>query len=295
MEFSVIGGDMRTVRLAELLKADGHEVRCFGLEKGGSRVLTNEASLGKALRGAGYVILPLPMGGGEELNAPLSDAPISVRELAEAIPPEATVLAGKPEGVFAELARARGLCVRDYFAREELTVRNAASTAEGAVEILMRELPVTLLGARILVIGFGRIGKLLSLRLRALGADVTASARKCADMAWIEALGLRGADTRRLADAVTGKTAVVNTVPAIVLDREALTGVPDGCFLLDLASKPGGIDLEAARELGLRAVRALALPGRAAPETAGAAIRDTLYQMIKESDENELECSQWKG
>lgn len=290
MEFAVIGGDRRTAALAELLLRDGHAVRCYGLERGEDPALPHAGSLREALEGARAVILPLPMGGGEELNAPLAAFPIPVRALAEAIPRDALVLAGKPEGVFAEAAKARGLRVADYFAREELTVKNAAVTVEGAVEILMRELPVTLLGARVLVVGFGRIGKLLALRLHLLGARVTVSARKPEDWAWIECLGLERADTRRLAGAVRGFDAVVNTVPAPVLGRELLAELDKSCFVLDLASRPGGVDLAAARELGLRAEWALGLPGKAAPETAGAAIRDTIYHMWKE-----LECSQWKG
>lgn len=284
MEFAVIGGDMRTVKLAELLSRDGHAVRCFGLERGESPALQNTGTPGEALEGAEYVVLPLPTGAGETLNAPLSEREIPVRELISLIPSGVHVLAGKPEGVFMELARERKLRVTDYFAREELTIKNAAATAEGAVEILMRELPVTLLGSKILVIGFGRIGKLLSLRLRALGADVTASARRCSDKAWIEALGLRCADTGRLHGALSGFAAVVNTVPAGVLDEKLLSELDEGCLCLDLASKPGGIDFAAAQRLGVRAIWALSLPGRVAPVTSGEAIRDAVYNIIREQE-----------
>ncbi len=282
MDFAVIGGDMRTVRLAELLAARGNSVICFGLEGGESRALRHAGTLAEALEGAKNVVLPLPVGAGETLNAPLSASEISVRELTERIPRDARVLAGKPEGLFAQLAGRRGLAVTDYFAREELTVKNAAATAEGAVEILMRELPVTLLGAKILVIGFGRIGKLLSLRLRALGAEVTASARKCGDMAWIEALGLRPTDTGRLSGALAGYDAVVNTVPARILDETLLSQLDEGCLCLDLASKPGGIDFTAAQRLGVRAVWALALPGRVAPESSGEAILEAIENILRE-------------
>ncbi len=274
MNFAIIGGDARFSRLAELLRADGHSVRCAGLEGAGAACLPLE----DALRDAKIVILPLPACAGEAVNAPLAAEKIDVRRLAELIRPGQTVLAGKPEGALAELVP----CV-DYFAREELTVRNAAATAEGALEILLRELPVTLLGERVLVVGFGRIGKLLALRLHLLGARVAVSARKPADLAWIECLGLEAARTERLD--VSGFRAVVNTVPALVLDERRLTGADRDCLLLDLASKPGGIDFDAAKRLGLRTVHALGLPGRACPETAAAAIRDTIYNVI-----NDLEC-----
>lgn len=281
MNFAVVGGDMRLSKLADMLRGDGHQVRCAGLERGRGDCL----SLDKALADAGYVILPLPAGAGETLNAPLSESDISVKKLVELIAPGQTLLAGKPEGRLLELCRDRDVKCIDYFAREELTVRNAASTAEGAVEILMRELPVTLLGTRILVVGFGRIGKLLSLRLHLLGARVTVSARRPEDRVWIECLGLESADTGRLDGRLAGFTAVVNTVPARVLDERLLSQLDPDCLCLDLASKPGGIDFDAARKLGVRAIWALSLPGQVAPISSGAAIRDAIYNVI-----NELEC-----
>ena len=59
----------------------------------------------------------------------------------------------------------------------------------------MREFPGTINGARCLVTGFGRIGKVLAVMLRGLGADVTVSARKAQDLAWIELFGCRAVQT----------------------------------------------------------------------------------------------------
>ena len=44
-------------------------------------------------------------------------------------------------------------------------------------------------GSRVLVIGYGRVGRLLAHRLKGLGARVTVSARSFRDLAWIEAYG----------------------------------------------------------------------------------------------------------
>lgn len=282
MEFAVVGGDMRIVKLAELLALDGHTVRPFGLERGESGVLARSETLREALEGARYVILPLPALTGDVINAPLSKREIRLSELAEAIAPGQIILAGKAGATLTDAARARSVRVIDYLEREELTVKNAGITAEGAVEILMRELPVTLMGSKILVVGFGRIGKLLALKLRALEADVTCSARKSSDRAWIEAMGLTAADTGRLTEALAGVDAVVNTVPARVLGERELAALREGSVCLDLASKPGGVDLEAAKAMGAHVIWALSLPGQVAPVTAGEAIRDAIYNIIYE-------------
>ena len=64
------------------------------------------------------------------------------------------------------MADARGLILRDYFAREELAVANAVPTAEGAVQLAMEQMPVTIHGARVLITGFGRVGQAVALALR---------------------------------------------------------------------------------------------------------------------------------
>ena len=67
------------------------------------------------------------------------------------------------------MAQVRGLTIQDYFAREELAVANAVPTAEGAVQLAMEHLPITIHGARVLVVGFGRVGRTTAQRFQALG------------------------------------------------------------------------------------------------------------------------------
>ena len=80
---------------------------------------------------------------------------------------------------------------------------------------------------------------------------------------------------------------VVNTVPAEVLDREILGSFRRDVVLLELASAPGGFDREIAAELGLRAIFAPGLPGSYAPCTAAELMRDTIYEMIREREEQD--------
>jgi len=56
---------------------------------------------------------------------------------------------------------------------------------------------------------------------------------------------------------------------------------PDA-LIIDMASKPGGVDTQAAARLNRKVVRALALPGKTAPVTAGGIIKDTIYNMLHE-------------
>ena len=253
--FAVVGGDARQAAAARALARAGYSV-------GGPEMIAV----------ADYILLPLPL---DAARTPLA-------ELLRAARPGTLALGGMLSVEAKAIAAEAGVELVDYFAREELAVANAVPTAEGAVQIAMEELPVTIHGARVLVLGFGRLGKLLAHRLNALGARVSVAARKWADLAWAEAYGYGDEQIERLDGYLCGYDLVVNTVPVRVLDAERLADLRPGCLVIDLASKPGGVDFEAAVRQGVRAIWALSLPGKVAPVTSGKIIRDTIYNIWNE-------------
>ncbi len=288
MKFAIIGGDMRQAKLAELLAEDGHEVSAFAMEKITlAQGVLQCASVKEAMDGAECVILPLPVIGKEGvLNTPLSRETHMLGEIFENVNDDQLLCAGRIDKNTAGLAEKSGIMLTDYFAREELAVSNAMVTAEGALQLIMEEMPISVCGAKCLVIGFGRIGKVLAHRLAGLRAQVTVSARKYSDIAWIKAWGYTPERTEKLNGRLGDYDIIVNTVPSRILNEEQLKQVKKGCLCLDLASKPGGMDFAAASKLGVKAVWALGLPGEVAPVTSGAIIRDTIYNILNEREEH---------
>lgn len=275
---AVIGGDKRFAHLAQFMAQDGYEVMTCGLQ----RFFTpKEKNLFEALE-AERIVLPMPLAREEgylnsmELRLPLE-------ELWERLCPRQAVFAGSVRGEDRAAAERQHIRLRDYYACEELAIYNAVPTAEGAIEYAMRASEITIHGAPCLVVGYGRIGKILAQRLRALGAEVWVSARKQTDRAWIEAFGYKALDTMHLAGALGGFRFVFNTVPAEVLDEAQLSLLRRDCILVELASRTG-FDVAAAQRMGLNLVAAAALPGKCAPETAAKAIRAALYQMWEEEE-----------
>jgi dipicolinate synthase subunit A len=287
VKFAVIGGDARAGWLAALLAADGHMVRGFALERAAlpQRVMQC-SSLTAAVYGADWVIVGLPAEKNGELLAPLSVQRIRTEELLTALWPGQTLCGGRI-GQGAALAAVRaGLQVCDLMGRRDFTAGNAALTAEGAVGVLIRESPRSLWKGRALVTGWGRIARQLAPRLRALGCETIIAARKPGDRAEAEGFGLKSCTFREL-PALSGELAyLINTVPAPVISRDALEHLRPDALLLELASE-AGFDRALAEELGLRAVCAPGLPGRSAPCAAAALIRDTIYAVIREREEND--------
>ncbi|WP_294553627.1 dipicolinate synthase subunit A N-terminal domain-containing protein [uncultured Pseudoflavonifractor sp.] len=135
LNFWVIGGDMRQVRLAGLLAADGHSVHTFALEQGErAEQVKEEATLREAAL-ADCVILPLPVEAESGmLNAPLSAGRYSLSQVLGALRSGQVICGGRVSREAAALAEERGLVLRDYFLREELAVANAVPNAWGILQ-----------------------------------------------------------------------------------------------------------------------------------------------------------------
>lgn len=279
----VLGGDLRQVRLAHLLQKDGHHVQVCGMELRPKPDQLPDRDGWQGIETADCVILPLPAESGEGMmNAPLSQLRVKLAQVVNLMRPGQLLCGGKLSEQLCQQAQRRDLRVEDFLTREEFAVKNAVPTAEGAIQIAMEETGRTLWGARVLVIGYGRIGKVLAHRLQGLGASVTVAARRCSDLAWIEAFGYRSIPTEAIVTAPEQYQLIFNTVPVQLVDREMLYRLAPECVVIDLAGGSGGTDFNAAEALGVKAIWARALPGKVAPMTSGRILHDTTVHILQE-------------
>ena len=262
MTFCILGGDTRMRMLEKLLADDGNNVQSFGA--GGKEIPKNADFSGKT------VILPLPAFKSGFLNGNTGYDKESIRAMTESA-----------DAVFGGMSDEKWL--RDYYKREELVIKNAHITAECAVSLVQNELLSPVCGKKILIIGFGRIGKELSRLLRAMGADISVSARRAEHKAMIEAMGCRALNTNRLSGSTSDFDVIINTVPERVVFAETIDETKASCLFIELASEPYGIDGEYAKNVR-RYVLASGLPGKMMPLGAAEAIRDTIYNMLEESN-----------
>ena len=286
MKFAVIGGDARAGWLAALLAGDGHTVRTYALEKAAlpQRIVAC-TSLDACVYGADWVLLGIPAEKDGEVLCPLSVQHVKTEELLTALWPGQTLCGGRLGQDTALGAVRAGLSVCDLMTRRDFTVGNAALTAEGAVGVLIRESPRSLWRGCALITGWGRIASQLAPRLRALGCETWIAARKRGDRAAAEGLGLHACELREIPKLAAELDFLVNTVPAPVIEKETLERLRPDSLLLELASAPG-FDRELAAELGLHAAAAPGLPGKSAPCAAAVLMRDTVYAVIREREEN---------
>lgn len=282
--FAVVGGDLRQISLANHLASSGFSVTALGFDE--SSPFSSQVTVAchpHCLSSMDVVIFPLPVTSAPNIvNTPFAQEPLLLDQCLRRIPHKATVFGGKVSPEDAAAAQGLGLSFADYLNREEMAVFNAVPTAEGALELTMSELPVTIWRSRCLITGFGRIGKVLAPMLISLGAKVTVAARKDADLAWARVVGCQTVRMEDLAGAVENQDVIYNTVPSLLFDESVLKRLDKSCLLIDLASKPGGVDMEMAQELGVRTIWVLSLPGKVAPITAADIIKDTILNMLEE-------------
>lgn len=284
--FTIVGGDLRIIKLAKMLAEDGNKVYAYGVEK--SEELKDDENiiicdkLQDAVKNSDIIIGPIPFSSnGKDINSPFSDKQISIRELMHIINAK-ILIAGSITPEVYDLANDEYIEIIDIMKREELAVLNTISTAEGTIEIIIENTNKIIHGSKILILGFGRIGKVLARKLTGLSAKVTCAARKDEDLAWIKAYGHIGTNINTIGENLSEYDVIINTVPHLILTERQIKYVKDDCLLVDLASNPGGIDKKAAKDKKLKLIWALALPGKVAPVTTAEFIKDTVYNILKE-------------
>lgn len=281
-KISIIGGDLRIVKLAEMLIEEGVEVFSYGLEKTDIVDLNKCNTLEDAVKSSKVVLGPIPFSSnGKNINTPFSDKKISVDEFINNLSGK-TLIAGSIKQEVYDLAEEKNIKIIDILKREELAVLNAVSTAEGTIKIAIEETPKNLHGSNILVLGFGRIGKILSSMLKGFGGKVACEARKHSDLAWIKAYGYEPIPLTNLKENLNRFDIIINTIPYIILDKDNLEQVKKDAVVIDLASNPGGVDRDAIKEKQIKFIWALSLPGKVSPVTSAEFIKETLYNIFNE-------------
>lgn len=283
-KFTIIGGDLRNVKLAELIAAQGNSVNIYGFNNAGFEIKIKQSdTLADAINNSDVVIGPIPCSNDNELiNAPFHNDKIHIHEVFRCINKNQLFIAGRISEKIVHIAKVFNVYTVDLLEREEMAVLNAIPTAEGAIQIAMEEMPITIHNSNALILGYGRVGKTLAKMLQGIGANVYVEARKYTDFAWIKSYGYKPVLLSELSQTVNSINVLFNTIPSIVLNNEVLTALNANCLIIDLASKPGGVDFEKAKEIGLKAIWALSLPGKVAPVTAAEFIKDTAYNIIEE-------------
>ena len=314
--FFIIGGDKRNLFLAKKLSKDGENVKVFGFDRindeffanNNIKKITNEKELLNELeeretqakskeierkteaedkelpretifennlkidkQNIKIIIGPIPYStDGKTLYAPFCNKKLDINLLKDK-----KIIAGK---IPKEAADKESI---DILENEYFTIKNTVPTAEGAIAKAIELTDINIAKANIMVLGFGRVGKTLCYKLKNLGANVYAEARKERDLAWIDVFGYNAIPLEKINENICKMDMIFNTIPELILDKSKLILMNEKTLIIDLASKPGGTDFESANKMGIKAILYSGIPGKIASEYEAELIKEVIYKEIK--------------
>ncbi len=273
MKIAFIGGDGRMVHVARRLEKRGAEVVTLALSSDAPAPVQALSEL----MGAGAIVLPLPVTrDGVRPTADSDLCPPPFEEIFALAGKDIPLLGGAISPSLSARASEAGVRLVDYYLDEELLQKNAYTTAEAALAMAARDLPVNLRGARFGVVGSGRIARALCELLLAVGARVGVYARNSVALGTLAARGaVPHLFEKGLPPVLDGSArAVFSTVPTPLLDDAALENLAPKTPLYDLGG--GGVCREAAKKWDLPTPDCAALPGKYSPESAA----DDLFEAL---------------
>ncbi len=277
ISIAIVGGDLRFVRLAKILYEQGFDTWVYALSHPDIPIGVRVAKSLEDISTCNYVVGPIPFSrDGKNLFTPLSNNCISVEMFMEYMTvPFLCLSVLKPTLINA--LNARGLNYIDLMQMDEIATLNAIPTAEGAIQYAMQNSEITIDDSKCIVLGFGRCGKILAHRLKGLGANVHVEARSTKDLAFIEAYDYIPVPLEDLKKHLWKFDFIFNTIPVQILDSSHIDACSLASIYIELASAPGGIDLNYCASRGIHYVPAPSLPGKVAPKTAA----KILYQGLE--------------
>ena len=260
INFCIIGGDLRSFFLAKILSKEKNEVKLYGFDK-----LENFKECEKydeMIRTSNNIVLPIPFSKDNQyVNMPFSNKDIAIREIFYYLENKTIFVGNMHQELKEELHRKHNQVI-DFMKKEEFAILNAIPTAEATIEIILKNTKKILQNSNCFIMGFGRIGKVLAYRLKGLSAKVTCMITGEVEKAWAIAYGYETISIENLQKNCTKLKQydiIINTIPKIIL-KEELKEFKKETLVIDLASKPYGIDRKIAEQEKLNFIEALGLP-----------------------------------
>ena len=271
----------RAIAASIYLKDKGFETSIFGINEDILKIYGVTSLSTKSFASSDIIIFPLPFStDGEHINCPFSSERYGVSDVFRKLDKNALIFSGMASSFHKKIAEEYGLRMHDYYECEDLQIKNAVPTAEGAIRTFMEHKKITVFGSHCVVTGFGKVGMCLADRLKNLGSNVTVAARSPKDLSLAETMGHDARNIDFIISNGTDADCIFNTIPCNIFNSEFIDKISDKTLYLELASKPWGMNKKCAEGLGERYVAAPSLPGKYTPETAGIIIAETVCKFI---------------
>lgn len=266
LKVSVCGGDKRYLKTYELFNKNNFEAYYSNCDK-----LKN-------ITGSNIIVLPI---GAFDREGSLIGSQYTIYDLLNMIESGTIIFAGKVPAIIKSIAQEHKVSIYDYTDNEEFNILNAISTAEGAILTALKQSYKTISQSKFTILGYGRIGKALAVRLKALGGIVIVGARSAKSRATAVCDNIDAYTVETVLEMSTKSDIIFNTIPSPVITERNIEKIKH-IKIIDLASIPGGLTETAKVISGEKFTHALSLPGKYFPDTAGEVIYKTIISILNE-------------
>ncbi len=286
---AIIGGDLRQTYLAYILEKSGYMVITFGLNNVIPNYNPNFAnSVEHAMASSKTIISPIPFSRdkiyitGLDNNTSENIHKLSVETFLKNLHHEHYLIGGNIFDRVVEFCSKENIPYFDLMKNSNIALLNTIATAEGAIAEAIYRSSINLHQSNALVLGYGKCGKVLASKLQAIGVKVTVAARR--KNALVEAYTncIEGIELNTIKSKIKNFNYIFNTIPSIILDEKLLLFLSPETTIIDIASSPGGVDYEAAKNLNLNAHLCLGIPGKTSPKSSAQILADAILPILKE-------------
>ena len=284
MKYGILGGDFRNVELVKLLAKEKNIVYTYGLEKEIQKLESDNIIICddiKELQETDIVITSIPLSRDNiNINMPLNIyGKESKIDEALKVMNNKLIFTGSVSSEILRKFKLYNIEILDIMKNEEFAVLNAIPTAEETIRIIIDNTKKVLHNANCLIMGYGRIGKVLAKKLNSLSVKVECLVSDNIEKIWCRVEGynyIEFENIKNKSDLLKKYDIIINTIPKIILTDE-LKEIRKDTLIIDLASKPYGIDRSIVKQENLNFIEALGLPGKSAPIT----VAENMYELIK--------------
>lgn len=277
-----LGGDLRQYYMIKQLMEAGFPVAVYGLDRGELGDTVYEATtLKEALSFGNIVICPIPVSKNQvDINSKHAIPDLTLAELKANLKEGHMLFGGCFHKSMVEYCAEKNVRLFDFMEMETVSIANAIATAEGTLAEAILRSPINLHKNECLILGYGRCAKILADKLKGIGAKVSVGARSEEALAYADAYGFENIPLSELSKHLHRFPFIFNTIPAMVLDSALLSYVRKDAVIIDISSKPGGVNFDYCNQLGINASLCLGLPGIYAPKASASILVTALLECI---------------
>ncbi|MDF2678080.1 MAG: dpaA [Bacillota bacterium] len=285
---AIIGGDLRQIYLSDVLEKSGYKVITYGLNNNDLNInLKKSKKAEEAIKSSKTIITPIPFSKDKTHITNLDSnnlgnfQELTVQEFLSYLTSEQYLIGGNIPNAAIETCRTKNIPHLDLMKIDDISLLNAIATAEGAIAEAINKSVVNLHQNTCLVLGYGKCAKVLAAKLSGLGVKVTICARNQQSLVESYTNNFSCLKLNELKNSIHDFNYIFNTIPAVVLNKELLSLLSKETTIIDIASSPGGLDYNAAKELNLNAHLCLGIPGKTAPKASAEILAEAIIPILK--------------